>query len=112
MMDEHDTDEWAKRRENMQPNRRNAMTTLSDFYTARNKGNRYGARQLAESELGFSRHEWDLRKEKSIRELGLMYAWALSALLNEKPPLTKHGGTKIEQLAFAAGLPAYWGAQQ
>lgn len=89
--------------------------TLLDFFTARSQGRLKGkdcASDLAMSALGLDRMQWHRRKDKPIRELGVMYGLALSALLNEKAPFTRYGGANIEQLAFAAiaaGLPPYWG---
>lgn len=89
--------------------------TLLDFFAKRSGGRLKGkdcASELAMSALGLGQMQWHRRKDKPIRALGLMYGFALSAIINEKAPVTRYGGTKIEQWAFAAvaaGLPPYWG---
>lgn len=62
------------------------MTTLSDFYTARNKGKVRGHREMGVTELGISPDNWDRNKNKPIRKLGRVYALALAAILHGLPP--------------------------
>ena len=57
------------------------MTTLSDFFTIRNKGRVRGHREMGIKALGISPDHWDRNKDKPIRQLGLVWALALAALL-------------------------------